>query len=187
MNNINKNLPNYLTLMRVGMIPIYLVFFYISVRFNMIEMRYLAATILNLASITDYYDGMLARKYNLISNFGKLMDPLADKMIVVTALMLLCNNSEVDVISVIIVVLREISISSIRLIALEKGEVIAASKWGKFKTASQMVAIVLLLFNVHNINSTLNIVVYSIYYISVLFVVISLIDYAVKSRKLFIE
>ena len=187
MNKSFKNLPNYLTLSRIIMIPVFLVLFYASVKYNMLELRLLSAVTFTIASITDYFDGKIARKYNLITNFGKLMDPLADKMIVVTALMLLCNTSEVDVISVIIVVLREISISSIRLIALEKGEVIAASKWGKFKTASQMVAIVLLLFNVHNINSTLNIVVYSIYYISVLFVVISLIDYAVKSRKLFIE
>lgn len=190
---MKMNLPNKLTLSRVIAIPIFIIIFYLgrnngNIIFGYIDLyRLIAAVVFVLASITDYFDGKIARKHNLITNFGKLMDPLADKMIVVTALMLLCNNSEVDVISVIIVVLREISISSIRLIALEKGEVIAASKWGKFKTASQMVAIVLLLFNVHNINSTLNIVVYSIYYISVLFVVISLIDYAVKSRKLFIE
>lgn len=186
MNNVNKNLPNYLTLMRVGMIPVYLVFFYISVKFNMIEMRYMAAVVFTLASITDYYDGMLARKYNLISNFGKLMDPLADKLLVVAVVMSLNYfTNEINFICVFLIVMRELIISAIRLVALEENIVIAASKLGKYKTATQMVSLVMILFNIHKINMFFYYITYGLFYISMFFLVFSLIDYIIKSKDLF--
>ena len=194
---MNKNLPNKLTMSRVAAIPIFIVLFMISFlnigsirignNYEIDLFRFLAAIVFVVASITDYFDGKIARKYNLITNFGKLMDPLADKMLVVSALMLLTESKEIHFLCTLLVVMRELTISSIRLIALEKNVVIAASIWGKLKTASQMVSIVLILFNIHNINTITYYVVYILFYISTALVVISLADYIVKSKDVFIE
>lgn len=193
---IDKNLPNKLTMSRVIAIPVFIVLFMLSFKnigtinigsYSIDIFRFLAALVFVIASITDYFDGKLARKYNLISNFGKLMDPLADKMLVVTALLLLTESREVHFLCTLVVVLRELTISSIRLIALEKNVVIAASIWGKLKTASQMVAIVMILFNLHTISTVMYYVVFTIFYISTAFVIISLIDYIIKSKESFIE
>lgn len=187
------NLPNKLTLSRVIAIPAFIVFFVLGMQnsrvlnigVNIDLYRLIAAVIFVLASITDYLDGKIARKYNLITDFGKLLDPLADKMLVITALILLTENKEVHYLCTLIVVLRELTISSIRLVALERGIVIAASIWGKLKTSSQMVALVLILFNFYTINSACYYVTYGLFYISTAFVVISLIDYILKSREVF--
>lgn len=196
---MTMNLPNKLTMARVVCIPIFIIAFIIGVRnnnlINIINgysidlFRLIATIIFILASITDYFDGKIAREQNLVTNFGKLMDPLADKMLVVTALMLLSANNEINYICTLIVVLRELAISSIRLIALEQNIVIAASKWGKIKTATQMIAIVLILFCDCRINNNiiLNNIINIIFYISMLFVVISLIDYIIKSKEVFIK
>ena len=193
---IDKNLPNKLTMSRVIAIPVFIVLFMLSFKnigtinigsYSIDIFRFLAALVFVIASITDYFDGKLARKYNLISNFGKLMDPLADKMLVVTALLLLTESREVHFLCTLVVVLRELTISSIRLIALEKNVVIAASIWGKLKTASQMIAIVMILFNLHTISTVMYYVVFIIFYISTAFVIISLIDYIIKSKELFIK
>lgn len=193
---IDKNLPNKLTMSRVIAIPVFIVLFMLSFRnigsinigtYSIDIFRFLAALVFILASITDYFDGKLARKYNLISNFGKLMDPLADKMLVVTALLLLTESREVHFLCTLVVVLRELTISSIRLIALEKNVVIAASIWGKLKTASQMAALVMILFNLYTINKLLYFITIAIFYISTAFVIISLVDYIVKSKELFVE
>lgn len=175
---MNKNIPNILTMFRVICIPIFIILF-------LLNFRYVAAVVFVIASITDYFDGNIARKYNIVSNFGKLMDPLADKMLVIAALMCLTETREVNFLCTLIVVLREISISSIRLIALEKGEVIAASMWGKYKTATQMISIVMILFNVYKINNVLYYITYGLFYISTALVIISLIDYIWNARKLF--
>lgn len=175
---IDKNLPNKLTMCRVIAIPIFIVLFMLGFRIG-------SAVVFVLASITDYFDGVIARKYNLISNFGKLMDPLADKMLVITALLLLTETREVHFLCTLIVILRELTISSIRLIALEQNKVIAASMWGKYKTATQMVAIILLLFKFYNINSACYYITYSLFYISTALVIISLIDYVIKSKEVF--
>ena len=187
------NLPNKLTLSRVIAIPIFVIFFVLGMRNNHIInigvqidlYRLISAIIFILASITDYFDGKIARKYNLITDFGKLLDPLADKMLVITALILLTSNNEVNYLCTLLVVLRELTISSIRLVALERGIVIAASIWGKLKTSSQMVALVLILFNIYDINGIAYNIVYGIFYISIALVVISLIDYIIKSREVF--
>lgn len=190
---MKMNLPNKLTLSRVIAIPFFIVFFIIGIENRYIInsiisidfYRLLAALIFVIASITDYYDGKIARKYNIITNFGKLMDPLADKMLVVTALLLLTETKEVHYLCTLVVVLRELTISSIRLVALEKGIVIAASIWGKLKTSSQMIALVLILFKAYTINNVFNVMTYIIFYISTAFVVISLIDYIIKSKGVF--
>ena len=187
------NLPNKLTLSRVIAIPIFIVFFVLGtlnngINYNGINIyRAMAAAIFVAASITDYFDGKIARERHLITNFGKLMDPLADKMLVVTALLLLTESKEVHFLCTLVVVLRELTISSIRLIALEKNVVIAASIWGKLKTASQMVALVMILFNLHTINRSLYYITFTVFYISTAFVIISLVDYIIKSKELFVE
>lgn len=180
------NLPNKLTLSRVIAIPIFIVLFILSEKYGEL-FRYTSAILFVVASITDYFDGKIARERNIITNFGKLMDPLADKMLVVTALILLTNTNEVHYLCMLVVVLREITISSIRLIALEKGIVIAASIWGKLKTATQMVAIVLILFRIYSINHALYILTYGLFYLSTIFVIISLIDYIIKSKNVFLD
>ena len=191
---MNKmNLPNKLTLSRVIAIPIFIIFFVMGIKNEHIIslvmkidlFRLFAAIIFVAASITDYFDGKIAREQNLVTDFGKLLDPLADKMLVITALILLTENKEVNYLCTLIVVLRELTISSIRLVALERGIVIAASIWGKLKTASQMVAIILILFNFYTINNFCYYLTYGIFYISILFVIISLIDYIWKSRDVF--
>lgn len=188
------NLPNKLTLSRVIAIPIFVAMFVISMNNKMpISIlgihtdvyRLIAATIFIFASITDYYDGKIAREQNLVSDFGKLLDPLADKMLVVTALILLTENKEVHYLCTLVVVLRELTISSIRLVALERGIVIAASIWGKLKTATQMVALVLILFNFYTINVACYYFTYGLFYLSTAFVIISLVDYIIKSREVF--
>lgn len=187
------NLPNKLTLSRVIAIPIFIVFFVLGMNNTHIIngivkidlYRLIAAIIFVAASITDYYDGKIAREQNLVTDFGKLLDPLADKLLVVTALILLTENKEVNYLCTLIVVLRELTISSIRLVALERGIVIAASIWGKLKTSSQMVALVLILFNFYTINSACCYFTYGLFYLSTLFVIISLIDYIIKSKEVF--
>lgn len=187
------NLPNKLTMSRVIAIPIFIVFFVLGTLHQDISnnginiYRAIAAAIFVAASITDYFDGKIAREKNLITNFGKLMDPLADKMLVITAMILLEESKEVNYLCTLIVVLRELTISSIRLIALEKGIVIAASIWGKLKTATQMVALVLILFNFYKINSLAYYLTYGLFYLSTVFVIISLIDYIVKSKEVFLS
>lgn len=187
------NLPNKLTLSRVIAIPIFIVLFVLgtlnkTTGYDVINIyRAMAAAIFVVASITDYFDGKIARERNLITNFGKLMDPLADKMLVVTAMILLTESKEIHYLCTLVVVLRELTISSIRLIALEKGIVIAASIWGKLKTATQMVSLVFILFNFYKINELAFYLTYGLFYISTIFVIISLIDYIVKSKEVFLS
>lgn len=188
------NLPNKLTLSRVIAIPIFIIFFVLgmnnqhSISFFVINIdlyRLIATIIFVGASITDYFDGKIAREQNLVTDFGKLLDPLADKMLVITALILLTENKEVHYLCTLIVVLRELTISSIRLVALERGIVIAASIWGKLKTATQMVALVLILFNFYSINMAYYYFTYGLFYLSTAFVIISLADYIIKSKEVF--
>ena len=136
------NLPNKLTILRMIMIPVFLVVLYIP-GLGMAG-NIAAAAIFILASITDFLDGKIARKYNLVTNFGKFMDPLADKLLVCSALIALVDFDKVAAWIVIIIIAREFIISGFRLIAADNGVVIAASYWGKFKTTFQMIMIILL-------------------------------------------
>ena len=133
------NLPNKLTLLRVCMIPFFVVFMLVNVFGNPID-RYIAVAIFIIASLTDMLDGKIARKYNLITNFGKFMDPLADKLLVCSARILLINNGKgvsIPAWIVIIIISRELVISGLRTLAADQGIVIAAGWWGKCKTVSQ--------------------------------------------------
>ena len=131
------NLPNKLTVLRVCMVPVFVVFMLWN-GFGTAS-KYVAAAIFILASMTDWLDGYLARKNNLVTDFGKFMDPIADKLLVCSALICLVEKGALAAWIVIIIIGREFIISGFRLIAAENGVVIAANYWGKFKTVSQMV------------------------------------------------
>ena len=136
------NLPNKLTVLRIIMVPFF-VFFMLA---DFIPYRFLYAFLLfSVASYTDRLDGQIARKRGLITNFGKLMDPLADKILVMAALICFVKLDLASTACVIIIMFREFAVTSIRLIAVEQGKVIAANNWGKAKTVSQMVAIITIL------------------------------------------
>ena len=173
------NLPNKLTILRTIMIPVFLIFLYIPGLGMTGDI--IAAAIFILASLTDLLDGKIARKYNLVTNFGKFMDPLADKLLVCSALIALVDLERIPAWIVIIIIAREFIISGFRLIASDNGVVIAASYWGKFKTASQMVTVILLVLNIQNTVFTVLGTVFI--YISLVLTVVSLIDYIAKNKE----
>ena len=140
-------------------------------------MRYVAAALFIIASLTDMLDGKIARKYNLVTNFGKFMDPLADKLLVCSALICMIELRELPAWMVIIIISREFIISGFRLVASDNGVVIAASYWGKFKTTFQMIGVVLLIFNIPALSTLTTIIVW----IALALTVISLVDYIVKN------
>jgi CDP-diacylglycerol--glycerol-3-phosphate 3-phosphatidyltransferase len=137
------NTPNKLTIGRMILVPFLVVF--LLTGFGGSANRYICLAIFAVASITDWFDGYLARKYNLITNFGKFMDPLADKLLVCSAMICMIELERLPAWFVIIIIAREFIISGFRLIAAENGVVIAANYWGKFKTTSQMIMIILLI------------------------------------------
>lgn len=177
------NLPNKLTILRTIMIPVFLIFLYIPGLGMTGDV--LAAAIFVLASFTDFLDGKIARKYNLVTNFGKFMDPLADKLLVCSALIALVDLDRIPAWVVIIIIAREFIISGFRLIASDNGVVIAASYWGKFKTTFQMIMIILLILNIDYPYS--NIINMVIMYIALALTIISLLDYIIKNYKVFID
>ena len=147
------------------------------------NMRYVAAALFIIASLTDMLDGKIARKYNLVTNFGKFMDPLADKLLVCSALICMIELRELPAWMVIIIISREFIISGFRLVASDNGVVIAASYWGKFKTTFQMIGVVLLIFNIPALSTLTTIIVW----IALAWTVISLVDYIVKNAGVLTE
>lgn len=177
------NLPNKLTVLRVIMVPFFVFFMLTDV--GGAANKWIALAIFVIASLTDMLDGKIARKYNLVTNFGKFMDPLADKLLVCSALIALVDFDKVAAWIVIIIIAREFIISGFRLIAADNGVVIAASYWGKFKTTFQMIMIILLILDLnYPFSGVVNMVVT---YIALILTVVSLIDYIVKNYKIFIE
>lgn len=172
------NLPNKLTIFRVILIPFFVFFLLTDVLGAGGD--YLALVIFIVASLTDMLDGKIARKYNLVTNFGKFMDPLADKLLVCSALICMIELDRLPAWIVIIVIAREFIISGFRLIAAENGVVIAANYWGKFKTASQMVMIILLILDFDGIFRTLTSV---FVWLSLALTVISLLTYVVQNKN----
>ncbi len=177
------NLPNKLTLFRIFLIPIFVIVMMIN-----IPSKFLIACIIFIAaSVTDAMDGHIARKYNLITDFGKFMDPLADKLLVISALTTMIEYGLVESWMVIIIVARELTVSILRAIASADGKVIAASSGGKLKTISQMIAIVLLLLGEHTSSMLLiNIGKISIL-IATLLTLYSGWEYLYKNKNLFME
>ena len=143
----------------------------------------MAAALFIIASLTDMLDGKIARKYNLVTNFGKFMDPLADKLLVCSALICMIELRELPAWMVIIIISREFIISGFRLVASDNGVVIAASYWGKFKTTFQMIGVVLLIFNIPALSTLTTIIVW----IALALTVISLVDYIVKNAGVLTE
>ena len=151
-----KNMANYLTIGRVLMIPVFLVLMYVDFPGS----RYWALGVYIVACLTDFADGYIARHYNQISDFGKFMDPLADKCLVMAALCWFVEEGTFAAWVLAIVLLREFAVSGMRLIAVEKGRVIAAAWSGKIKTASTMVCICLILFGIpHSLNIVCQVVI----------------------------
>ena len=172
------NLPNKLTLFRVTLIPFFVLFLLAPVFEG--YGNYIAAAIFVVASLTDYCDGHLARKYNLVTNFGKFMDPLADKLLVCSALICFVEIDKMPAWMVIIIIAREIIISGFRLIASDNGIVIAANYWGKFKTVSQMIMIILLIMDLGGVFYFLG---EAFKWIALALTVISLVDYIWKNKQ----
>ncbi len=136
----NLNLPNRLTLLRIIMIPIFV--FFLLMGPDSMACRIIAALVFIAASLTDTADGYIARKYDLVTNFGKFMDPLADKLLVCSAMICLVSLGQLPAWICIIIIAREFIISGFRLVASDNGVVIAASYWGKFKTVFQMLMVI---------------------------------------------
>ena len=176
------NLPNKLTILRVIMIPFFVAALLYDGGANQ-NMRYVAAALFIIASLTDMLDGKIARQYNLVTNFGKFMDPLADKLLVCSALICMIELRELPAWMVIIIISREFIISGFRLVASDNGVVIAASYWGKFKTTFQMIGVVLLIFNIPALSTLTTIIVW----IALALTVISLVDYIVKNAGVLTE
>lgn len=138
------NLPNKLTILRIILVPFFVLFMLLSG--DIFPHRNLVAlAIFGIASYTDHLDGKIARRDHLITNFGKLMDPLADKIMVMSALICFVANGMTNTVFVLLIMVREFAVTSIRLIAVEQGRVIPANNWGKAKTVSQIVAICIVL------------------------------------------
>ena len=169
------NLPNKLTIARVIMIPLFLICLYLNIGCG----KYIAVGIFILASLTDLLDGKIARKYNLVTNFGKFMDPLADKLLVCSALIALVDLNRIAAWIVIIIIAREFIISGFRLVASDNGVVIAASYWGKFKTTFQMVMICLMIANIEALSVLTTIVMW----VALVLTVVSLVDYLMKNKE----
>ena len=177
------NLPNKLTILRVIMIPFFVAALLYDGGVNQ-NMRYVAAAIFIIASLTDMLDGKIARKYDLVTNFGKFMDPLADKLLVCSALICMIELRELPAWMVIIIISREFIISGFRLVASDNGIVIAASYWGKFKTTFQMLMIIVLILNLGGVFNTIGLV---LTWIALILTVVSLVDYLVKNRQVILE
>jgi CDP-diacylglycerol--glycerol-3-phosphate 3-phosphatidyltransferase len=176
------NLPNKLTVARVIMIPFF-VFFLLSrpAQESTVELfKWIALAIFIIASLTDMLDGKIARKYNLITDFGKFMDPLADKLLVCSAMIALIELDRIPAWIVIIIIAREFVISGFRLIAADNGRVIAASYWGKFKTTFQMIMVILMIANLGI--PAVQILTQVIMWIALALTVISLVDYLIKNK-----
>lgn len=190
------NLPNKLTVFRMILIlPFVLLLlggfhewgWFIAIFGGILEyVDYIALAVFIIASLTDLIDGKIARKYNLVTNFGKFMDPLADKLLVCAAMICLVEMGRLAAWIVIVIISREFIISGFRLVASDKGVVIAASYWGKFKTTFQMVMICLLIVNnghfLSGYASVLQIITGIITWIALILTVVSLIDYVWKNR-----
>ena len=173
------NTPNKLTIARVIMIPFFVAFLMYDITGS--ADKWIALGIFVVASLTDTLDGYLARKHNLVTNFGKFMDPLADKLLVCSALICFTSTGQPAAWITIIIIAREFIISGFRLIAADNGIVIAASYWGKFKTVSQMIMIILMIMDIQNtiFQGVLTLFVV----LAVALTIISLVDYIVKNKS----
>ena len=173
------NLPNKLTCLRMVLIIPFVIFMLAGAGEGIY--KWIALAIFIIASLTDMLDGQIARKYNLITDFGKFMDPLADKLLVCSALICMIELGRLPAWMVVIIIAREFIISGFRLIAAEKGVVIAANYWGKFKTATQMVMIILLILDIQI--PFFRILTQILIWVSLILTVISLVTYILDNKS----
>ena len=191
------NLPNKLTVLRIILIPVFMIFafpypdslpLFSNADWFLNCKAIVAFTVFVVASATDYLDGYIARKNNLVTDFGKFLDPIADKLLVTASLLALSFTSEAYVWATMIILMREFIVTGIRLIAAGKGVVIAAGKLGKWKTATQMVALSVLLFAPilpdGKVSSIIYLVGNIVMAISVLLTIVSGVEYIYKNRSL---
>lgn len=176
------NLPNKLTLLRVVLIPVFVILLLLEGGQNY-TLRIAALIVFCIASFTDFLDGQIARRNNLVTNFGKFMDPLADKLLVCSALICMIELGQLPSWYVITVIAREFIISGFRLVAADSGIVIAASWWGKFKTTFQMFTVILLILNIPALH-TVTLIIAGIAFVLTL---VSLLDYIAKNYKVITE
>lgn len=172
------NLPNKLTILRVIMVPFFVLFMLTDIGGS--ANKWIALVLFVIASLTDLLDGKIARKYNLVTNFGKFMDPLADKLLVCSAMICLIEMNKLSAWIVIVIISREFIISGFRLVASDNGVVIAASYWGKFKTVFQMAMIIVLIADLGGMFAIIGDI---LVWIALALTVISLIDYVVKNKQ----
>ena len=170
------NLPNKLTVLRVIMVPFFVLFMLTDLGGP--ANKWIALVIFAVASLTDMLDGKIARKYNLVTNFGKFMDPLADKLLVCSAMICLIPSGKLAAWIVIIIIAREFIISGFRLVASDNGIVIAASYWGKFKTVSQMAMIIVL---IADFGGVFDMIGTGLIWVSLILTIVSLADYVAKN------
>lgn len=177
------NLPNKLSIFRILLVPVMLIVYYASFWTNAIifDQYLLLAPIFIVASLTDFADGYIARKYNLITVFGKFLDPLADKLIVLAALAILNDLGVIPIWVTVVILSREFIVTGIRLVAVNEGTVIAASNLGKYKTATTMIGLALVLC-MYYINF-LEIPGLIFVYIGTLLTVVSGVDYFLKNKE----
>lgn len=176
------NLPNKLTILRAIMIPFFLVFLYMSVMegHDFGWFKWVALGVFIAASLTDMLDGKIARKYNLVTNFGKFMDPLADKLLVCSALIALSDIGRMPAWIVIVIIARDFIISGFRLVAAEKGVVIAAGWSGKIKTTVQMIMVCFLVANLGG--KVFYVIDQVLIYLALVLTIVSLLDYLVHNK-----
>ena len=172
------NLPNKLTVTRVILIPFF-VFFLLNDAMNP-NFKWVALALFIIASLTDLADGKIARKYNMVTDFGKFMDPLADKLLVCSAMIGLIELGRIPAWIVIIIIAREFIISGFRLIAADNGRVIAASYWGKFKTTFQMFMVIFMIMNLGM--APFPLITQILMWIALALTIISLVDYIIKNK-----
>lgn len=172
------NLPNKLTILRIIMIPFFVFFLLSGVGGS--ASKWIALVIFAAASITDTLDGYIARRDNLITDFGKFMDPLADKLLVCSAMICLIPSGKLPTAIVIVIIAREFIISGFRLVASDNGIVIAANYWGKFKTVSQMAMIIVL---IADLGGVFDLIGQILIWLALALTIISLIDYVWTNRQ----
>lgn len=172
------NLPNKLTILRVIMVPFFVLFMLTDIGGS--ANKWISLILFVVASLTDLLDGKIARKYNLVTNFGKFMDPLADKLLVCSAMICLIEMNKLDAWIVIVIISREFIISGFRLVASDSGVVIAASYWGKFKTVFQMAMIIVLIADLGGFFDMLGTI---LVWVALALTIISLLDYVFKNKQ----
>lgn len=175
---MDMNLANKLTLLRVIMIPAFLLVLFLAPE---AMGRYIAVVIFIVASLTDMLDGKIARKYNMVSNFGKFMDPLADKLLVMSALVSMVALKDLAAWVVIVILAREFAITGFRTLAMEANIVMAASWWGKVKTTTQMIMIPVLLLNLPF--ACMPVLEKLLVILAVFFTIFSGADYIIKNKQ----